>query len=211
MEPAQRSTAGGSGPYVCGCRCVWERICQSSWVYSYAGCMCVWLYTTQVWFLTTSSSPPRRSPSFWSQWSPESCCCPAHCPSQLRTLHLMPCRPCRLGDICFYKANCRSRQRYPEHKRRNRFVFDTDPLTDTRNWTWGWWLLSLTQFTHPNDADVFSFRLVSLSWMRSLCTILSVWAVTCTSTWGAEAWSHSHDTHTGQRGLVCWWSICIID
>lgn len=41
-------------------------------------------------------------------------------------------------------------------------------------------------------------RLVSVSWTRSRCSTLSVWAVTCTSTSGAEACSHSLDTHTGE-------------
>lgn len=58
----------------------------------------VCLATTQVCVLTTSSSLPRRSPSSWSLWSPESCCCPALCRSQLRSLHLRPCTLCRSDD-----------------------------------------------------------------------------------------------------------------
>lgn len=46
--------------------------------------------------------------------------------------------------------------------------------------------------------------------MRSVCSTLSLWAATCTGTWGAEACSHSHDTRTGQSDNVppwcCWYN-----
>lgn len=43
-----------------------------------------------------------------------------------------------------------------------------------------------------------SVRVVSLSSMRTLSSTLSLWAVTSTSSWKAEAWPHRHGIHTGQ-------------